>query len=133
MPYASMESIVEACKDGYYRALRGTQKSIWTNAVDYEPWLSFFITLLQKQKRLLEEKIKHVQTAGNLKLSPTSTAILALFSNRPEWTVSDIAVSLDKNLETVKKSVQLLVKNGYLLKHGTTKSAFYTLKSGVSE
>ena len=133
MPYASMESIVEACKEGYYRALRGTQKSIWTDAVDYEPWLTFFITSLQKQKRLLEEKIKHAQADSTLKLSPTSAAILNLFVSRPEWTVSDIAASLGKNPETVKKAVLLLVKNGYLLKHGTTKSAFYTLKQKSSE
>ena len=128
MPYASMESIVEASKEGYYRALRGTQKSIWSENVNYEPWLSFFVTSLQKQKRVLEEKIKQVQGQESEKLSGTAKSILELFVERPEWSVADIASKLDKNLETVKKSVQLLLKKGYLLKHGTTKAVFYTLK-----
>lgn len=128
MPYASMESIVEASKEGYYRALRGTQKSIWSENVNYEPWLSFFVTSLQKQKRLLEEKIIQVQGQESEKLSGTAKSVLELFAEQPEWSVADIASKLDKNLETVKKSVQLLLKKGYLLKHGTTKAVFYTLK-----
>ncbi|MDO5386654.1 MAG: winged helix-turn-helix transcriptional regulator, partial [Pseudomonadota bacterium] len=127
MPYASMESVVEASKEGYYRALRGTQKSIWTDKADYEPWLSFFITSLQKQKRLLEEKIKLVQNQEAEKLSGTAQNILELFAEQPEWTVTNIADKLDKNIETVKKSVQSLIKKGYLIKHGTTKAVYYTL------
>ena len=128
MPYASMESIVEASKEGYYRALRGTQKSIWTDEVNYEPWLSFFVTSLQKQKRMLEEKIKHVQKKETEKLSATAIKILDLFAEQSKWSVADIADTLHKNSETVKKSVQLLQRKGYLLKHGTTKAVFYTLK-----
>ncbi len=127
MPYASMESVVEASKEGYYRALRGTQKSIWSDKVDYEPWLSFFITSLQKQKRLLEEKIKQVQAQEGEKLSATAKAILELFSEQAEWSVANIADTLDKNIETVKKAVQSLLKKGYLVKHGTTKAVYYTL------
>ena len=128
MPYASMESIVEASKEGYYRALRGTQKSIWTDQVDYEPWLSFFVTSLQKQKKVLEEKIKQVQKQESEKLSTTAKKILELYAEQPEWTVADIANALDKNIETIKKSVQSLLRKGYLVKHGTTKAVFYTLK-----
>ena len=126
MPYASMESIVEASKEGYYRALRGTQKSIWTDQVDYEPWLSFFVTSLQKQKKVLEEKIKQVQKQESEKLSTTAKKILELYAEQPEWTVADIAKILDKNIETIKKSVQSLLRKGYLVKHGTTKAVFYT-------
>lgn len=128
MPYASMESIVEASKEGYYRALRGTQKSIWTDKVDYEPWLSFFVTSLQKQKKVLEEKIKQAQKQESEKLSATAKKILELYAEQPEWTVADIANILDKNIETIKKSVQSLLKKGYLVKHGTTKAVYYTLK-----
>ena len=127
MPYASMESIVEASKEGYYRALRGTQKSIWTDKVDYEPWLSFFVTSLQKQKKVLEEKIKQAQKQESEKLSATAKKILELYAEQPEWTVADIANILDKNIETIKKSVQSLLKKGYLVKHGTTKAVYYTL------
>lgn len=125
MPYASMESIIEASKSSYYLALRGTQKGIWTDNVDYEPWLTFFVNSLFKQKQHLESKIAMAMAANDAKLSATATAILDLFETQPRWTAADIARTLDKNLETVKKSVQSLVKRGILKKLGSTKSAWY--------
>lgn len=125
MPYASMESIIEASKSSYYLALRGTQKGIWTDNVDYEPWLTFFVNSLFKQKQHLESKIAIAMAANDAKLSATATAILDLFETQTRWTAADIARTLDKNLETVKKSVQSLVKRGILKKLGSTKSAWY--------
>lgn len=125
MPYTSMESIIEASKEGYYRALRGTQKSIWSNEVNYEPWLSFFITALQKQKKHLEAKIEHFQTSADNKLSETSRKILRLFDTQPEWKIIEIAGTLQMNIETAKKAVQALVKKNYLTKNGSTKGAWY--------
>lgn len=125
MPYASMESIIEASKSSYYLALRGTQKGIWADNVDYEPWLTFFVNSLFKQKQHLESKIAAAMAANDAKLSATATAILDLFETQARWTAADIARTLDKNLETVKKSVQSLVKRGILKKLGSTKSAWY--------
>ena len=127
MPYSSMESIIEASKEGYYRALRGTQKSIWKNKVDYEPWLTFFITSLQKQKQHLEDKIKGFENK-TVRLNPTAKKIIALFKKKSDWSVPEISEKLDINVETVRKQVQNLVKQELLVKNGTTKSAYYTLK-----
>lgn len=125
MLYASMESIIEASKSSYYLALRGTQKGIWADNVDYEPWLTFFVNSLFKQKQHLKSKIAMAMAANDAKLSATATAILDLFETQARWTAADIARTLDKNLETVKKSVQSLVKRGILKKLGSTKSAWY--------
>ena len=64
VPYSSIESIIEANKEGYYRALRRTQKDIWNDVADYGPWLSFFLTTLQKQKRHLESRVGSMATDG---------------------------------------------------------------------
>lgn len=127
VPYSSIESIIEACKDGYYRALRGTQKNIFSGRVDYEPWLSFFLTTLQKQKRHLENKISVI--AGDItKFGKNARAILALFDEKAEWTSLEIATDLKMNIETTKKNLKSLVNGGYLTKHGTTKGAWYEKK-----
>ena len=126
MPYASMESIIEANKEGYYRALRATQKTIWTDKVNYEPWLTFFITSLQKQKRYLEEKITKV--SGTTRYNKTEESIIALFDEKSSWSVLEIAQELNKNNETIKKNVQNLVKKDILEKQGSTKGVYYTLK-----
>ncbi len=127
MPYASMESIIEASKDAYYRALRGTQKTIWTDKVNYEPWLTFFIGSLVKQKRHLETKIQKLQTVATKKLSGTALAILNLFATKSEMTMPEIMAQIDKNPETIRKAVQTLVKSGKLSKQGTTKGAVYAI------
>lgn len=127
MPYASMESIIEASKDSYYRALRGTQKTIWTDKVNYEPWLTFFITALVKQKRHLEEKIAMAQKADTTRISKAEQAVLDLFKDKTNRSVPEMAEALNKNSETVKKTVQTLVKKDLLKKQGSTKGAYYIL------
>jgi len=124
-PYSSIESIIEASKDGYYRALRHTQKNIFSGDVDYEPWLSFFLTTLQKQKRHLEDKIKSMSKDDN-KLSKNARAILDLFDNKSEWSISEIADALKLNINTASKTVKSLVESDYLTKHGSTKGSWYT-------
>ena len=128
MPYASMESIIEASKDAYYRALRGTQKTIWTDKVNYEPWLTFFITSLAKQKRHLEEKIANALKSDTTRISKAEQAVLDLFEDKTNWSVSEMAEALGKNSETVKKTVQNLVKKDLLEKQGSTKGTYYILK-----
>jgi Fic family protein len=124
VPYSSIESIIEACKEGYYRALRNTQKDIWSGDVDYEPWLSFFLATLQKQKRHLEEKIGAMQTIDS-SLSRNARAVLALFKEKTEWTSAEISDRLGMNPETAKKTIKLLVDRGHLVKQGITRGAWY--------
>jgi len=127
VPYSSIESIIEASKEGYYRALRRTQKNIWNGRADYDPWLSFFLTVMQKQKRHLESKIQTIKN-DNKKLSRNQRAILELFNNISELDSSEISGKLGMNIETVKKNVKALVASGYLLKIGETKGTFYELR-----
>ena len=127
MPYSSMESIIEASKDAYYRALRGTQKTIWSDKVNYEPWLTFFVSSLVKQKRHLEAKIKKLKQSGSDKLSATPMMILGLFASKPEMNMAEIITTTGKNPETVRKAVQSLVNKGHLKKQGSTKGVFYIL------
>jgi len=125
--YSSIESIIEAAREGYYRALRRSQKGIWNGKADYEPWLSFFLTTLQKQKRHLESKLA-AMASDDTKLSRNQKAILNLFEEKPEWTSPEIAAHLNMNKETVKKNLKSLVDSGYLIKHGSTKAAWYTTR-----
>ena len=124
VPYNSIESIIEASKEGYYRALRRTQKDIWGRKVDYEPWLSFFLATLQKQKRHLESKI-NTMSGDAVKPSRNQNAIMELFNDTSELGSSEIARQLGMNIETVKKNLKSLVDRGLLLKHGATKGAWY--------
>lgn len=50
VPYSSLESVIEQSKDPYYLALRQTQGTLRTEEPDWQPWLTFFLCALQRQK-----------------------------------------------------------------------------------
>jgi Fic family protein len=59
VPYSSLESVIEDSKEGYYIALRQTQKTIRTDTPNWQPWYMFSMRSLQQQKRRLAVKIEH--------------------------------------------------------------------------
>ena len=120
-----MQSLIQSNKYAYYLALHNTQKTVLSNKVNYEPWLTFFITSLAKQKRVLEDKIEKLQQVNDDKLSSTAQSILSLFNSNEPLPMSKIIETIGKNSETVRKSVQSLVKKGYLRKLGSTNGAVY--------
>ncbi len=127
MPYSSMEAIIEASKDAYYRVLRGTQRTIGEGRVNYEPWLSFFITSLVKQKRSLEAKISDITQLRDDALSESARAVLNLFVHGVSLKMSDILHHFPQSHETTRKVVQSLVKKRFLRKYGTTRGATYAI------
>ena len=58
VPYSSLESVIENSKEGYYLALRRTQRTIRTDKSDWQPWLMFFMRALQQQQRRLAVKVE---------------------------------------------------------------------------
>ncbi len=121
--YSSIESIIEASKNSYYRALRHTQENIWNNNVDYNPWLEFFISSLHKQKLHLEEKITSIEK--NADLSERAIVVLNLFTENKKLTSKEITQKTGFNIETVRKILQKLLQRRCIKKFGTTKTRYY--------
>jgi Fic family protein len=127
VPYSSLEAVIEANKDAYYQALNRSQRTLKDSA-DYEWWLMFFFTALQKQKRHLETKLETIFPQKNVtdtSLSRLGEQIVHLSDEQEQVTVQEIAEKFAVNINTVKKAVKLLVDKGYLIKHGTTRGAWY--------
>ena len=120
--YSSLESIIELNKSEYYRTLRETQKTLKTDDVNYEPWLMFFLKILLQQKRNLENKLPK---ENEIVLPQTANNILQLFETQNNITINDVVKKLNININTAKKSVQMLVNKGFIIKHGTTKGVWY--------
>lgn len=127
VPYSSMESIIEASKEGYYKALRQSQVSFKKN-YDYTPWLMFFLRSLQKQKVRLDDKLKKIASKPSATaLDQLNSDILYLFNKKQKLTTKEIAEALDQNIKTIKKRVADLVAMEKLNKFGSTKAAWYEL------
>ena len=124
VPYASLESVVEATKERYYIALRQTQRTIRSNTPDWEPWLQYFLGALYEQKSRLEAKIeKERLLLGDL--PELSMRILELCKERGRVTVADIEKATNGNRNTVKAHLAALTKAGQLARHGAGRGVWY--------
>lgn len=124
VPYSSMERVIEENKDGYYRALRQSQKEIRTDAENLDAWIRFFLQSLKKQKDVLLRKVEREKLLE--KLSPLSEQIVALTKERGRLSISDVVVLLGVNKNTVKVHLRQLVESGHLEQHGSGRSTWYT-------
>jgi Fic family protein len=126
VPYGSMESIIEANKDGYYLSLRRTQQTI-RSSQNWEPWLVFFLKTMVKQKDNLSAKIKEEQTL-RASLPALSRQILELAKSRGEITVKEIEEATGANRNTIKAHVKNLAGQ-HLKPLGKGRGARYTIRT----
>ena len=126
VPYSSLESVVESSKEGYYLALRQTQKTVRASKPDWQPWITYFLRALQQQKRSLEKKIERERLIVGM-LPELSLQILDAVKERGRVTISEIVKLTGANRNTVKKHLAALVATNHLSQHGTGKGTWYAV------
>lgn len=125
VPYSSLEAIIEENKEGYYLALRRTQATLKKSNPDLQPWLIYFLRILQKQKQRLEVKLEH-DKAMHLSLPQLSALILQFIEQHTRASIADIVDATNASRNTIKKHVTTLVEQGYLKRHGQGRGTWYT-------
>ena len=126
VPYASLESVVEATKDRYYLSLRQTQQTLGNENPEWEPWLEYFLGALFEQKTRLERKLEQERLLlGDL--PELSIKILELCRSRGRVSVSEIEKATKASRGTIKDHLAALVKAGHLALHGAGRGAYYVL------
>ena len=126
VPYSSLESIIEENKQGYYIALRQTQKTIRTDSPDWQPWLLFFLRSLASQVKRLEEKVINEKRVL-ARLPELSLAIIELARDRGRISITEATGITGANRNTVKVHLRRLTEAGHLVRHGAGKAAWYVL------
>jgi Fic family protein len=127
VPFSSLESIIEASKEGYYRALRRTQTTLASKKPDWEAWLIFFLRSLVKQKDALATKIAIEDTQAT-DLHPLAKKIVALLPDHETLTLSQIVKLTQGKPSTVKLRLKELIEKGYLVPKGQGRGAHYVRK-----
>lgn len=123
VPYSSLESIIEANKEDYYLGLRRTQGTLTRDEPDFEPWLSFFLRSLTKQKDRLAEKVAREPRAEGL--HPDALIILEEARRRGRITTGEAEKLTGGPRPTVKSRLGELVKRGLLVLRGKGRGAWY--------
>ena len=126
VPYSSLESIIETNKESYYLALRQTQGTIRTDAPDWQPWVTYFLQSLAKQKQKLNVKIQRERLIlGDL--PELSVQILELAREHGRVTVNEAEKATGASRNTIKDHIKSLTKNGQLERHGAGRGTWYSL------
>lgn len=126
VPYSSLESVIESSKEAYYKALRQTQGTIRTDDPDWQPWLTYFLRALQKQKRRLEVKVEREKNAL-LDLPELAVKILDYAREQGRVTTRDMVREEKASPNTLKATFKMLVEKGLLARHGGGRSTWYSL------
>jgi Fic family protein len=136
VPFSSFERVIEENKDSYYLALRRGQAELEKiNAKKptkskakpggVNDWLTFFLKSMQKQKVMLEAKMKDELAAT--KLPRLSLQIVELIKSRGETSLGEAVSVLGANRNTIKVHFKNLVNNGILEKVGIGRGMRYRL------
>jgi Fic family protein len=123
--YSSLESVIEANKDGYYLGLRRTQGTLLRDEPDFEPWLVFFLRSIKKQKDKLMEKVAREPAAEGL--HPDAMKIFEEARRTGRITTRDAEKLTGAKRPTVKTRLAELVRRGLLVRRGQGRGAWYGL------
>ena len=126
VPYSSMESVIENNKERYYLSLRQTQISLKQDQPDWQPWLTFFLRSMRKQKDNLLRKVERERQF--LQAMPQLDAdILELVRENERTTTAEVVIATQANRATVRKRLEEMVRSNLLKQHGQRKGTWYTL------
>ena len=123
VPYG-LESVVEQSKEDYYLALRRTQGTIRSGAPDWQPWVTWFLKALRRQKNRLARKIEHERIVAGA-LPDLSARILDFARDHGRVTVADAVQATGASRNTVKDHVRTLARAGHLARHGAGRGTWY--------
>jgi len=125
VPYSSLERLVEANKEEYYKSLRASQKTLSDDHPELEPWILFFLEMLKKQKELLLQAIDQEKTLTVL--PELSNSILDIVRQAGRVTTADVVRITNANRSTIKRHLKSLVEQQLLALHGKGRGAYYTI------
>ena len=126
VPYSSLETVIEDNKEGYYLALRRTQKSLDVDKPDWNPWLVFFLNSLKRQKDRLEVKLEREKIMRS-SLPALSVSILKLAKEHGRITTKEIENYTQASRSTIKTRINELIEMKKLARNGKGRSTWYSL------
>jgi len=127
VPYSSLESVIEASKEGYYLALRQTQGTIRTDAPNWQPWLLFFLRSLAEQVRRLEKKVEREKIVLAA-LPDLSLQIVEFAREHGRVTMAEAIKLTGASRNTLKQHLRNLSERNHLEQHGSGRGVWYGLK-----
>ncbi len=123
--YVSLERIIEKKKKEYYNCLMKAQKARGKRKEIISEWTLFFLAVLTEAIELLERKYDSFKSKGGY-LSERHQKIIKYIRKHQPVKLSDIAASFNTvSINTIKKDLQYLKREGLLSSAGKLKGTIY--------
>jgi Fic family protein len=126
-PYASVESQMEDLRDHYHDAFDRTQTRFWSGEGNLEPWLEFFLEVLDRHRERVEVKVElEKQTVD---YPPLQRSILETVREHGTVNAALLIRATGANRNTLKDNLRKLVDRGVLERTGQKRGTRYCLPS----
>jgi Fic family protein len=121
--YISFERLIEKSKETYYESLQDSSVNWHKNKNDYFPFVRYFLGILQKACNEFEERVQHLQ---NRKTPNEERIRLIIDRNLGKISKNEImTLCPDISKKTVERTLNALVKSGYIAITGSSRSSAY--------
>lgn len=124
-PYASIEVQIEELRDRYHEAFDEAQTAFWSGEAKLEPWISFFLEILDRHRERVELKVDLEREA--MDFPPLQKAILEAVREHGTVDAALLIKATGANRNTLKDNLRKLVDRGLLTRTGERRGTRYHL------
>ncbi len=125
MPYVSVESLIESHREGYLESLMQSRARLWSDGADLEPWVSFFLHILDSHREQLEVRVELERRSTNF--SPLQREIMETVREHGSVDAALLIEATGANRNTLKDNLRRMVDRGLLEKTGQRRGTRYRL------
>jgi Fic family protein len=125
LPYASIESLIESRREGYLETLMASRARLWSDDADLEPWVSFFLEILDGHREGLEARL--ALERRSMQFSPLQREIMETVRVHGSVDAALLLEATGANRNTLKDNLRRMVDRGLLEKTGQRRGTRYRL------
>jgi len=112
--YISIEKLIEKSKDTYYEVLQESSSGWHDNQNSYEPFIRYYLGVIQKAYNEFEERVEYLSQKGLSKADRIKAVIDHKLGQITKQEIMETCPNISK--VTIERTLTALVKSGYLLK-----------------
>ena len=115
--YISMEMLIERTKETYYEALQASSIGWHENENSYEPFVKYYLGIIQKAYNEFESRVEHLKNRSLSKPERIKAMIDQKVGKITKKEIMETCPDISKT--TIDRTLTDLVKSGYIAKVGS--------------
>jgi Fic family protein len=127
--FASHEKIIEDNKEKYYLSLRQTQISFFIEKPDYNPWLDYFLSILEIQADIVKQELKKQEPISEF--NKNELTVYNIIHTNGLCGISFIEENVNMTRSGLKTLLNRLVSRGFIQKKGNGKGVKYAIMNPI--